>query len=118
MAVCHWSPSVARNAHKCYNISAIDTNICVRTTYRAVHLAIDYRMLTTNLEVCTVLVLRMAHRIWKETKQQPGTAVLGNMLGCCLVSFHILWAILSTSTVVVVVDLAVKRNFKFNVNIR
>ena len=28
----------------------------------------------------TVLVLRMAHRIWKETKQQPGTAGPGNML--------------------------------------
>ena len=31
----------------------------------------------------TVLVLRMANRIWKETKQQPGTAGPGNMLGCC-----------------------------------
>ena len=41
----------------------------------------------------------MAHRIWKETKQQPGRAGTGNMLGCCLVSFHFLWAILSTSTV-------------------
>ena len=40
----------------------------------------------------------MAHRIRKETKQQPGTAGTGNMLGCCLVSFHFLWAILSTST--------------------
>ena len=49
--------------------------------------------------MCTVLVLRMAHRIWKETKQQPGTAWTGNMLGCFLVSFHFLWAILSTSTV-------------------
>ena len=47
----------------------------------------------------TVLVLRMAHRIWKETKQEPDTAGPGNMLGCCLVSFHFLWAILSTSTV-------------------
>ena len=47
----------------------------------------------------TVLVLRMDHRIWKETKQEPGTAGLGNMLVCCLVSFHFLWAILSTSTV-------------------
>ena len=28
----------------------------------------------------------MAHRIWKETKQQPGTVGTGNMLGCCLVS--------------------------------
>ena len=36
--------------------------------------------------------------IWKETKQQPGTAGTANMLGCCLVSFHFLWAILSTST--------------------
>ena len=45
-------------------------------------------------------MLRMAHRIWKESKQQPGTAGTGNMLGCCLASFHFLWAILSTSTVV------------------
>ena len=41
----------------------------------------------------------MVHRIWKETKQQPGTAGTGNMLGCCLVSLRFLWAILSTSTV-------------------
>ena len=33
---------------------------------------------------------RMAHRKWKETKQQPGKAGPGNMIGCCLVSFHIL----------------------------
>ena len=49
--------------------------------------------------LCTVLVLRMAHRIWKQTKQQPGTAGPGNMLGCCSVSFHFLLAIPSTSTV-------------------
>ena len=36
----------------------------------------------------------MDHRIWKETKQEPGTAGLGNMLVCCLVSFHFLRAIL------------------------
>ena len=47
----------------------------------------------------TVLVLRMAHRIWKETKQERGTVGPGNMLGCCLISLHFLWAILSTSTV-------------------
>ena len=51
------------------------------------------------IEMCTVLVLRIAHRIWKETKQRPGTAGPDNMIGCCLVSFHFLWAILSTSTV-------------------
>ena len=39
------------------------------------------------LKSCTVLVLRKAHRIWKETKLQPGTAGPGNMLGCCLVKF-------------------------------
>ena len=49
--------------------------------------------------VFTVLVLRMAHRMWKETKQEPGTAGPGNMLCCCLIYFHFLWAILSTSTV-------------------
>ena len=43
---------------------------------------------------CTVLVLRISHRIWKENKQQPGTAGSGNMLGCCLVFFPFLWAIL------------------------
>ena len=46
-----------------------------------------------------MLVLRMANRIWKEAKQQPGTARPGNRLGSCLVSFYFLWAILSTSTV-------------------
>ena len=35
----------------------------------------------------------MAHRKWKEAKQLPGTAGLGNMLGCCLISFHFLLAI-------------------------
>ena len=30
----------------------------------------------------------------QETKQQQGTAVTANILGCCLVSFHFLWAIL------------------------
>ena len=32
----------------------------------------------------------MAHRKWKEIKQQPGKAGPGNILGCCLVSlcFH------------------------------
>ena len=54
----------------------------------------------TFLEENTVLVLRMAHRIWKETKQQPNTAGPGNMLDCCLVSFLSLWDILSTSTVI------------------
>ena len=46
----------------------------------------------------TVLVHRIANRIWKDTKHQPGTAGSGNMLGCCLIYFHFLWAILSTST--------------------
>ena len=41
----------------------------------------------------------MAHRKWKEIKQQPDTAEPGIMLGCCLNSFHFQWAILSTSTV-------------------
>ena len=42
----------------------------------------------------TVLVLRMAHRIWKETKQQPGLLPGPAVPGCCLVSFQFLWAIL------------------------
>ena len=41
----------------------------------------------------------MAHRKWKESKLQPGTAGPGNMLVCCLVSFHFLWAILCPQAV-------------------
>ena len=47
----------------------------------------------------TIQSYQPLHRIWKETNQQPGTAGPGNMLGCYLVSFHFLWAILSTSSV-------------------
>ena len=46
----------------------------------------------------TVLVLRMAHRKRKETKQQPSMLPGPAVLGCCLVYFHILWALLNTST--------------------
>ena len=53
----------------------------------------------SGLVACSYTVLRMAHRIRKETKQQPGTAGPGNMIGCCLVPFHFLCAILSTITV-------------------
>ena len=47
-----------------------------------------------------MLVLRMVHRKWKETKQQPSMLPGPAVPGCCLVSFHILWAILSMSTVI------------------
>ena len=45
-------------------------------------------------DVNTACGHRMAHRKWKETKLQPGTAGTGNMLGCCLVSLHFLRYIL------------------------
>ena len=48
----------------------------------------------------TVLVLRMAHRKLKEFKQQPSMLPGSAVPGSCLVSFYILWAILSTSTVI------------------
>ena len=41
----------------------------------------------------------MAHKKWKEIKQQPSMLPVPAVPGSCLVSFHILWAILSTSTV-------------------
>ena len=59
----------------------------------------DVIFIEKDTRVCTVFVLRMSHRKWKDTKQHPGTAGPGNMLGCCLISFQFLWAILSTSTV-------------------
>ena len=42
---------------------------------------------------------RMAHRKWKEMKQQPGMLPGPAVPGCCLVSFHFLWGKLSTRTV-------------------
>ena len=47
-----------------------------------------------RFHVITACGHRLAHRKWKETKLQPGTAGPGNMLGSCLVSLHFLWAIL------------------------
>ena len=41
----------------------------------------------------------MAHRLWKETKQQPGTAGQGNILVCCLVSLSFLCDIHSIHSV-------------------
>ena len=50
-----------------------------------------------------MLVLRMVHRKLKESKQQPSMWPGPAVPGCCLVSFHILWAILSTSTVIITI---------------
>ena len=35
----------------------------------------------------------MAHRKWKESKQQPSMLPGPAVPGCCLISFHFLWAI-------------------------
>ena len=65
-----------------------------------------HRFTTIGIKYHCLYSLRTAHRKWKETKQQPRTAGPGNMLGCCLVSFHFLLTILSTSTVPVLVVVA------------
>ena len=48
---------------------------------------------------CTVCGHRMAHRKWKETKQQPSLLPGPAVPGCSLVSFHFLWAILCPQAV-------------------
>ena len=40
----------------------------------------------------------MAHRTWKETKQQPIMLPGQAVPGCSFISFHFLWAILCTQT--------------------
>ena len=47
----------------------------------------------------TLLYKYSARRQFGPTKQPPGTAGPGNMLGCCLVSFHFVWGKLSMRTV-------------------
>ena len=41
----------------------------------------------------------MANRKWKKIKQQPGMLPGPAVPGCCLVSFHFLWAILCPQAV-------------------
>ena len=47
----------------------------------------------------TVIVARMSHWKWRETKQQPSRARSGHQISCCLVSLHFLCDILATITV-------------------
>ena len=42
-------------------------------------------MLGLFREVCTVIVARMSHWKWIETKQQPSRARSGHQISCCLV---------------------------------
>ena len=41
----------------------------------------------------------MPHRKWRETKQQPSMLPGPAVPGCCLISFHFLWAILCPQAV-------------------
>ena len=47
----------------------------------------------------TVIVARMWHWKWRETKQQLSRARSGHQIGCCLVSLHFLCDILATITI-------------------
>ena len=49
---------------------------------------------------CTACGHRMAHRKWKESKQQPSMLPSPAVPGCSLVSFHFLWAILCPQVVI------------------
>ena len=49
--------------------------------------------LRLSLKEGTACGHRMAHRKWKEIKQQPSMLPGQTVPGCCLVSFHFLWAI-------------------------
>ena len=62
---------------------------------------------------CTGRMGWMAHRKWKEAKQLPGTGGPGNMLGCCLIFFHFLWAIHPIRPVLLFVDIKLKVAFYY-----
>ena len=46
-----------------------------------------------NLVTSTGRMGWMAHRKWKESKHQPSMLPGPAVPGCCLISFHFLWAI-------------------------
>ena len=115
----HQSRLSSRFAFQCWNLPQLlstrknvqfHLNLCFNLSFWGVLNVFQIKNDSTGWHIactCTCYLLRfntacrhrMAHRKWKETKQHPGTAGPDNMLGCCLVSFHFLWAILSTSTV-------------------
>ena len=47
----------------------------------------------------TVILARMSHWKWRETKQQPSRARSGHQISCCSVSLHFLCDILAMITV-------------------
>ena len=53
----------------------------------------------TKVVLSTVIVDRMSHWKWRETKQQPSRARSGHQIRCCLVSLHFLCDIMETITV-------------------
>ena len=54
---------------------------------------------------------RMAHRKWKETKQQPSLLPRPAVPGCSLVSFHFLWAILCLCRLLSDIGLGMEHSF-------
>ena len=61
----------------------------------------------------TVLIVWMSHRKRKETKQQPGTAGQGNILGLCLVSLRFLCDIHSIHSLVPTKNNCARRDYYF-----
>ena len=53
----------------------------------------------SNVMSTTVLVRRMPHRKWRESKQHLSLWTDFALLGSCLVSLHFLWSIQHTNTV-------------------
>ena len=60
---------------------------------------VQTEVLCLKKKICTACGHRLAHRKWKETKQQPSMVSGPAVPGCCLVSFHFLWAILCPQAV-------------------
>ena len=56
----------------------------------------------------------VAHRKWKKIKQQPSMLPGPALPGCCLVSFHFLWAIHPIRRVQVVVENSDVMNYFVN----
>ena len=70
---------------------------------------VDYDALEDAGSRCTVIVARMSHWKWRESKQQPSRARSGHQISCCLVSLHLLCDILSTITVIIT-SIAINKN--------
>ena len=78
----------------------------------------NFYSLNFFIHLCTGRMGWKVHRKWKEIKQQPSMLPGPAVPGCCLISFHFLWAIHPIRPVEVFVKISPRRVIEMRVGPR